>query len=361
MVWLKLDLQYFAADEKTEKATPKKREDTRKKGQVPKSQDVNTGFLLLLIFGTLFLLGGYMEGTLKGMYKVAFNEYIHKDLSQEQTHAMFVEMTMEITKIIAPIMGVAVVAGIASNLLQVGIMFTAEPLKMDLKKLDPIKGAKRIFSARALVELLKSLLKISMVGVITFAIIWVNKDQMMMMSQKSVESALAFFGTITTIMGLASALALLILSVLDYTYQKYDHEKNIRMSKKDIKDEHKNMEGDPQIKAKIKEKQRQMSAARMMSEVPDADVVITNPTHYAIAIKYDEAQSDAPYVVAMGVDFIALKIKEVAKSNNVVTVENRPLARALYQHSEIDKPIDEQFYKAVAEVLAYVYQLERKM
>ncbi|WLR46935.1 flagellar biosynthesis protein FlhB [Halobacillus litoralis] len=361
MVWLKLDLQYFAADEKTEKATPKKREDTRKKGQVPKSQDVNTGFLLILIFGTLFLLGDYMEGTLKGMYKVAFNEYIHKDLSQEQTHAMFVEMTVEISKIIAPIMGVAVVAGIASNLLQVGVMFTGEPLKMDLKKLDPIKGAKRIFSARALVELLKSLLKISMVGVITFAIIWVNKDQMMMMSQKSVEDALSFFGTITTIMGLASALALLILSVLDYTYQKYDHEKNIRMSKKDIKDEHKNMEGDPQIKAKIKEKQRQMSAARMMSEVPDADVVITNPTHYAIAIKYDEAKSDAPYVVAMGVDFIALKIKEVAKSNDVVTVENRPLARALYQHSEIDQPIDEQFYKAVAEVLAYVYQLERKM
>ncbi|MGR9050138.1 flagellar biosynthesis protein FlhB [Halobacillus faecis] len=361
MVWLKLDLQYFAADEKTEKATPKKREDTRKKGQVPKSQDVNTGFLLILIFGTLFLLGDYMKGTLKGLYKVAFNEYIHKDLSQEQTHAMFVEMTMEISKIIAPVMGVAVVAGIASNLLQVGVMFTGEPLKMDLKKLDPIKGAKRIFSARALVELLKSLLKISMVGVITFAIIWVNKDQMMMMSQKSVEDALSFFGTITTIMGLASALALLILSVLDYTYQKYDHEKNIRMSKKDIKDEHKNMEGDPQIKAKIKEKQRQMSAARMMSEVPDADVVITNPTHYAIAIKYDEAKSDAPYVVAMGVDFIALKIKEVAKSNDVVTVENRPLARALYQHSEIDQPIDEQFYKAVAEVLAYVYQLERKM
>ncbi|MBX0356430.1 flagellar biosynthesis protein FlhB [Halobacillus sp. Nhm2S1] len=361
MVWLKVDLQYFAADEKTEKATPKKREDTRKKGQVPKSQDVNTGFLLLLIFGTLFLLGGYMEGTLKGMYKMAFNEYIHKDLSQEQTHAMFVEMTMEISKIIAPIMGVAIVAGVASNLLQVGIMFTGEPLKMDLKKLDPIKGAKRIFSARALVELLKSLLKISMVGVITFAIIWVNKDQMMMMSQKSVGDALTFFGTITTVMGLASALALLILSVLDYTYQKYDHEKNIRMSKKDIKDEHKNIEGDPQIKAKIKEKQRQMSAARMMSEVPDADVVITNPTHYAIAIKYDEAKSDAPYVVAMGVDFIALKIKEVAKSNNVVTVENRSLARALYQHSEIDQPIDEQFYKAVAEVLAYVYQLERKM
>lgn len=361
MVSMKLDLQFFAADEKTEKATPKKRQDTRKKGQVPKSQDVNTGFLLIMVFGTLFLLGGYMEGTMEGMYRIAFNEYIHRDLTEEETHSIFVEMTVEISKIIAPIMGVAVVAGIASNLLQVGIMFTGEPLKMDLKKLDPIKGAKRIFSARALVELFKSLLKISFVGVITFSIIWVNKDQMMMMSQKSVQVALSFFGTITTIMGLASALALLLLSVLDYTYQKYDHEKNIRMSKKDIKDEHKNIEGDPQIKAKIKEKQRQMSASRMMSEVPDADVVITNPTHYAIAIKYDETKSSAPYVVAMGVDFLALKIKEVAKSNDVITVENRPLARALYQHSEVDQPIDEQFYKAVAEVLAYVYQLEKKM
>lgn len=361
MLWIKLDLQYFAADEKTEKATPKKQQDTRKKGQVPKSQDVNTGFLLLFVFGALFLFGDYMKGTMIGMYKLAFNEHIHRDLTEAQTHSIFVEMTVEITKIIAPIMGVAVVAGIASNLLQVGVMFTGEPLKADLKKLDPIKGAKRIFSARALVELLKSLLKISMVGVITFAIIWVNKDQMMMMSQKSVDVALAFFGTITIIMGLASALALLILSVLDYTYQRYDHEKNIRMSKKDIKDEHKNMEGDPQIKAKIKEKQRQMSAARMMSEVPGADVVITNPTHYAIAIKYDETKADAPMVVAMGVDFLALKIKEIAKSHDVVTVENRPLARALYQHSEIDRPIDEQFFKAVAEVLAYVYQLEKSM
>ncbi|MGP4059842.1 flagellar biosynthesis protein FlhB [Halobacillus sp. H74] len=361
MLYLNLDLQYFAADEKTEEATPKKRQDTRKKGQVPKSQDVNTGFLLLLVFGALFLLGGYMKGTMTGMYELAFSEYIHRDLTQKQTHSMFVEMTIEITKVIAPIMGVAIVAGLASNLLQVGIMFTGEPLKVDLKKLDPIKGAKRIFSARALVELLKSLLKISMVGVITFAIIWVNKDQMLMMSQKSVEVALAFFGTITTIMGLASALALLILSVLDYTYQRYDHEKNIRMSKKDIKDEHKNMEGDPQIKAKIKEKQRQMSASRMMSEVPDADVVITNPTHYAIAIKYEESKSEAPFVVAKGVDFLALKIREVARSNDVMTVENRPLARSLYQHSEIDQPIDEQFYKAVAEVLAYVYQLEKKM
>ncbi|MBA2174096.1 flagellar biosynthesis protein FlhB [Halobacillus locisalis] len=361
MEFLKLDLQYFAADEKTEEATPKKREDTRKKGQVPKSQDVNTGFLLILVFGALFLLGPSMKSTMTGMYEHAFQEYMLWDLTENQVHMVFVEMTWEISKVIAPIFGIAIVAGVASNLLQVGIMFTGEPLKMDLKKLDPIQGAKKIFSARALVELVKSLLKISMVGVITFSIIWWNKDHMMNASQKSVEAALAFFGNTTIIMGLASALALLVLSVLDYTYQRYDHEKNIRMSKKDIKDEHKNIEGDPQIKAKIKEKQRQMSSARMMSEVPEADVVITNPTHYAIAVKYDEDRSDAPIVVAKGVDFVAQKIKEIAKANDVMQVENRPLARALYSDSELDQPINEEFYKAVAEILAYVYRLEKKM
>lgn len=361
MEYLKLDLQYFAADEKTEEATPKKREDTRKKGQVPKSQDVNTGFLLLLVFGILFLLGPSMKQTMTGMYEHAFREYMLREVTVNQVHTVFVEMTWEVSKVIAPVMGVAIVAGIASNLLQVGIMFTGEPLKMDLKKLDPIQGAKKIFSARALVELVKSLLKISMVGVITFSIIWMNKDHIMNASQKSVEAALSLFGNTTIIMGLASALALLILSVLDYTYQRYDHEKNIRMSKKDIKDEHKNMEGDPQIKSKIKEKQRQMSSARMMSEVPDADVVITNPTHYAIAIKYDEGRSDAPIVVAKGVDFVAQKIKEIAKAHDVMQVENRPLARALYAESEIDEPIDEKFFKAVAEILAYVYRLEKKM
>ncbi|MCP3031210.1 flagellar biosynthesis protein FlhB [Halobacillus sp. A1] len=361
MSYMKLDLQFFAADEKTEKATPKKRGDSRKKGQVPKSQDVNTGFLLLMVFGGLYLFGGQMQVSLTEMYSKTFQEYIHWELTTESTAAVFLEITVEMAKILAPIMGIAIVAGIASNLVQIGILFTGEPMKFDLKKMDPIKGAKRIFSARAIVELIKSLLKISIVGLITFAIIWVNKDQMMLMSQKSVEDALVFFGNITIIMGLASGLALLMLSTLDYVYQRYDHEKNIRMSKKDLKDEHKNIEGDPLIKSKIKEKQRQMSAARMMSEVPDADVVITNPTHFAIAVKYDEKVSDAPIVVAKGVDFVAQKIKEVAKANEVMMVENRPLARALYQSSELDRPIDEQFFKAVAEILAYVYRLEKKV
>ena len=195
---------------------------------------------------------------------------------------------------------------------------------------------------------------------VTFAIIWIYKDEMLMLSQKSVESALGFFGQIAMTMGIAATIVLLFLAVFDYAYQKYDFEKNLKMSKQDIKDEHKNVEGDPLIKSKLKEKQRQMAMQRMMSDVPTADVIITNPTHYSIAIKYDEDKASAPYVVAKGVDQVALKIREVAKAHDIMTVENRQLARGLYDVIEIGDLVPEQFYQAVAEVLAYVYRLEKR-
>src|SRR5699024_2286776 len=226
---------------------------------------------------------------------------------------------------------------------------------------EPVQGAKRIFSIRALVELAKSLLKIVFIGSITFFIIWIYRDEMMILSFKSIDSALGFFGQVTMTMEIAATIALLLLAVLDYTYQRYDFEKNMRMSKQDIKDEHKNMEGDPLIKSKLKEKQRQFAMQRMMSEVPEADVVITNPTHYAIAIKYNEEKASAPYVVAKGTDLVALKIKEIAKAHNVMTVENKQLARSLHATLEINDVIPEQFYQAVAEILAYVYQVERNV
>ena len=359
-IQLKLNLQFFAG-EKTEKATPKKRQDSRKKGQVAKSQDINTTFLLFFCFLFLFIFGGNMRSSLETLFKTSFTEYIKWDLTENNLHLIFVEGTMEMAKIIGPIMGIAVIAGLAANFTQIGFLFTVEPLKMDLKKLDPIQGAKKIFSIRALVELLKSLFKITLIGGITFWIIWMYKDNMMMLSFKTVESALAFFGKSTIIMGFAATLALLAIAVFDYTYQKFDYEKNIKMSKQDIKDEYKNMEGDPLIKSKIKEKQKQMAARRMMSEVPTADVVITNPTHYAIAIKYDESKASAPLVVAKGVDHLALKIREIAKHNGVMQVENRQLARTLYSAIDIGNSIPEEYFQAVAEVLAYVYRIEKKV
>lgn len=357
---LQLDLQFFAG-EKTEKATPKKREDERKKGRVAKSQDVNTAIILLCSFILLFVIGSYMKGHMVELFHVAFTEHIHEDVTLETTMTLFKEALFQFAIIVAPMMGIAFVAAIAANLLQVGILFTAEPLKFDLKKIDPIQGAKRIFSVRALVELLKSLFKIACIGTITFTIIWLNKDEMMQLAFKEPESAVGFFGQVTIMMAVSAVIALLVLAVLDYMYQKYDFEKNIRMSKQDIKDEHKNMEGDPFIKSKIKQKQQQMAMSRMMSEVPKADVVITNPTHYAIAIKYDESITSAPYVVAKGTDATALKIREIAEVHDVTTVENKALVRAMYDVVDIEEVIPEKFYQAVAEILAFVYKMEKKV
>src|SRR5690625_150532 len=355
-----LDLQYFAG-EKTEKATPKKREDEREKGRVAKSQEVNTAILLLFGFLILAIMGSFMKETLSSLYFQSFTEYIHWNVTTETIMELVKEVFLEIAKVLLPIMAIVIIAAMAGNILQVGFLFTTEPLKFDLKKIDPVQGAKRIFSLRALVEFLKSMLKILFIGATTFAVIWIYKDEMMMMAFKNVESATSFFGRVTITIGVAATLTLLFLSIFDYAYQKYDFEKNIRMSKQDIKDEQKNIEGDPLIQSKIKEKQQEIAMRRMMSEVPKADVVITTPTHYAVAITYDEELASAPYIVAMGVDQVALKIKEVAKANDVMTVENRELARNLYDTLEIGDVIPEEFYQAVAEILAYVYRVENKV
>ncbi|MFD1067557.1 flagellar biosynthesis protein FlhB [Oceanobacillus locisalsi] len=356
---LTLDLQFFAG-EKTEKATPKKRQDERKKGRVAKSQDINTAILLLGCFSGLFVFGGYILNYMLAFYRKSFTEYIHWDITNHSIQTLFNDAALQAALMVAPIMLIAIVFGVAANLLQVNFLFSTETLKPDLKKIDPIKGAKRIFSIRALVEFLKSMMKIALVGTVTFSVIWINKDQMLMTAMLEPEGALGFFAQVTAIMAFAAIALLIFLGVLDYLYQKYDFEKNIRMSKQDIKDEYKNVEGDPLIKSKMKEKQRQIATRRMMSEVPGADVIITNPTHYAVAIKYDETKADAPFVVAKGTDNIAQRMKEIAKEHHVHMIENRSLARALYASTEIDERIPEEYFQPVAEVLAYVYQMEKK-
>ncbi|RDW19497.1 flagellar biosynthesis protein FlhB [Oceanobacillus arenosus] len=355
---LKMDLQFFAG-EKTEKATPKKRQDERRKGKVAKSQDINAAILLLSSLVTLIVFSKNILGNMMLLFEQFFINF-DREVTISSVMQVFITAVFELAKLVAPIFVISIIAAIASNFLQIGFLFTTESLKFDLKRIDPIQGAKRIFSIRALVELLKSLLKIVCIGSITFFIIWMYKDEMLMTAFTNAEGALSFFGRVTATMGISATIALLFLAILDYAYQRFDFEKNLRMSKQDIKDEYKNMEGDPLIKSKIKERQRQAATRRMMSEVPNADVVITNPTHFAIAIKYDEKKASAPYVLAKGVDQTALKIKEIAKEHDVVMVENRPLARALYKAIEIGDVIPEEFYQAVAEILAYVYRLEKK-
>ncbi|KRG13467.1 flagellar biosynthesis protein FlhB [Virgibacillus soli] len=357
---LKLDLQFFAG-EKTEKATPKKRLDTRKKGQAAKSQDVNTAIGLLAVFMFLQFYSTNMGEIALKTFRHSFNEFMLMDLTEENIQPIILTVLKEVALLLGPVFLIALVAGVASNLLQVGFMFSTESIQPKLEKLDPIKGFKRIFSIRAIVELLKSVLKICFVGGVTFFVLYLHIEDVLQLSQQSVGAALKIVGKLTIQMGIAASLSLLALSMLDWLYQKYDFEKNIRMSKQDIKDEFKNSEGDPLIKSKIKQKQREMAMSRMMQEVPKADVIITNPTHYAIALKYDEKEADAPVVLAKGVDFLAQKIKLIAKENNIVMVENRPLARSLYDQLDIGDKIPDEFFKAVAEVLAYVYRIQNKI
>lgn len=283
------------------------------------------------------------------------------DVTENNIQHILIEVLKEVAIILGPIMIVAFIAAFASNFAQIGFMFSTESIAPKLEKLDPIKGFKRIFSMRAIVELLKSILKISFVGVVTFIVLWMKIDEVLSLSYKTVGQAIKIIINLVLQMGLAASIALLFLAVFDFLYQRYDFEKNIRMSKQDIKDEYKNSEGDPLIKSKIKQRQREMAMRRMMQEVPNADVIITNPTHYAICLKYDESKHDAPYVIAKGVDFLAEKIKKIGKENEVIMVENRPLARALYAQTEIGDTIPEEFFKIVAEILAYVYRIKNKI
>lgn len=355
-----INLQYFS-QEKTEKATPKKRQESRKKGQVAKSADINAALVLFVSVMFLAFMGSWMGERLLHLFTHSLDKKLLYDVTETSIPKLLWELSMEVSIILAPVMISAMAAGVLGNYLQVGFLLSTEAIQMKLERINPLSGFKRIYSVRALVELTKSLLKILLIGGVTFYVLWVERGVYLRMSLVSIESSLPVFGGLAIKMGFAASLVLLFLAFLDFMYQKYDFEKNIRMSKQDIKDEYKKSEGDPKIKGKIKEKQRQMAMRRMMQEVPKADVIITNPTHYAICLKYDDGSMDAPVVVAKGVDLIAQRIKELAKEHEIAMVENKPLARTLYARVDIGQVIPEDLFKAVAEILAFVYRIRKKV
>ncbi|HSI66874.1 MAG TPA: flagellar biosynthesis protein FlhB [Planococcus sp. (in: firmicutes)] len=355
-----LDLQFFAG-EKTEKATPQKRQESKRKGQVAKSPEVAAAMIMLGGILLLYFTGGWMLEQILGIFRVNLTQFFNWELTPASTRTLLEQMAFEGFKIMVPMALIGMIFGFLGNYIQIGPIFSADPLMAKFERINPIKGAKRIFSVRALVELAKSLLKISIIGTAAFLVLWFAKEELFLLSQQSVPHALSFVGGLVIKLGLTASLILLCLAVLDYIYQKHEFEKGIKMSKQDIKDEYKKSEGDPLIKSKIKEKQRQMSMNRMIQDLPNADVLITNPTHYAIAIKYDAETMEAPQVIAMGKDHLALKIKEKAKELDIVIMENKPLARALYAQVEVGDYVPEDLFMAVAEVLAYIYRLKGKI
>ncbi|RYL95328.1 flagellar biosynthesis protein FlhB [Sporolactobacillus sp. THM7-4] len=354
-----IDLQYFAG-EKTEKATPHKREESRKKGQVFKSTDLSTAISLLAFFLYFRVAGGAIGEKLTGMIADYYNNRLTMSVSENNVHRLFTDLAFQSLSLIAPFLIVALVVGAGSQLFQVGFLFHPEQIMFKAERIDPLKGLKRIYSLRAIIELLKSILKIAVIGTVAFSMIWINRSAVIQSVNQSIGGGLQTMARIVLNMGMAASLALIALSLIDYIYQKYDYEKNIRMSRQDIKDEFKNMEGDPQIKSRIKQRQKQMAMRRMMQELPKADVVITNPTHFAVALQYDSKKMTAPVVIAKGADYLALKIREIARKHGIVIVEKKPLARALYHQLDIGDSVPEDFFKAVAELLAYVYRIKGK-
>lgn len=346
------------SQQKTEKATPKKRQDSRKKGQVAKSMEVPSALVLLLGFLFLLLFASFLAPRLYSLYTAALHEYMLWDLTIDSTMTIYGQLLWQGILILAPIFLTAVFAGIIGNFVQFGFLLSGDPLMMKFSKLNPIEGAKRIFSIRALVEFAKSSLKMIIIGAVVFFILWNNRSQLISLSFMPLESAFAYVAKLTVMIGLTIGVLLLVLSIFDYMYQRYDYEKNLRMSKQDIKDELKKTEGDPLIKSRIREKQRSMAMQRMMQEVPSADVIITNPTHYAVALKYVAEQMEAPQIVAKGTDLLAKRIRDKGEQHDVPIMENKPLARALYEQTDIGDTVPPELFQAVAEVLAYVYRMQ---
>lgn len=357
---LRLDLQWFAG-EKTEKATPKKRQKAREEGQVAKSSEIPGAFIMLFFFLTLWMFGSYFGDKFYGIFTLAYSDLMQTELTVQSVFPMFGLVLEHMVWIMLPFMLIAFVIAFIGNYVQIGFLMTSKPLLPKLSKMNPISGAKRIFGLRALVEFAKSLLKLIVIAIIVYVTLWADKEKLLLLSSMPIESSFVFTSQTVVMLGIKISVALVIFSILDYIYQKYEHEKSLKMSKQDVKDEHKNVEGDPKVKGRIRETQRRMALQRMMQEVPKADVVITNPTHFAVALKYDGESMDAPRVIAKGQDYLALKIKEIAKEHDVPLMENKPLARALYAQVEVGGSIPADLFQAVAEVLAYVYKIRGKV
>jgi len=356
------DLQFFAQDpDKTEEATPRRKQEARKKGQVPRSTELNSVVVLLALFLILNFFGRWFySGLVNYIEQYLSPDELNMELSDGNLGDLLIRHGIMFLRLFLPMGLGALLLGLVINFIQVGPMFTLEPLRPKFNKLNPIAGLKRLFSAHGVVELVKSIIKLVIVVYFAYTTIQGHLFQFLdMVRQTPFDVAMAVWRIIYQV-AIKICIFLLVMAVLDYLYQRWEFRKSLRMTKREVKDEFKQTEGNPQIKNKIRQRQREIAMRRMMQDVPKADVVITNPTHLAIALRYDSSKMSAPVVVAKGEGFIAQKIKEIAAANDVVLVENRPLAQAIYKTVDIGEAIPANLFQAVAEVLAYVYRLKRK-
>ncbi len=365
---IKYNLQYFAKDgqggEKTEPATSKKLEDARKDGQVAKSKEINSAFSLLGLFVMLKIsigsIGNKFLETFSGIYNLipTIVGYQQESRGIQVYGQIMAQVILTMLEILAPIFIVGVIICIVADLIQVKWKPTSKPLEPKLSKFNPISGLKKIISARSLFELIKSVFKVGIVCYVSYSTLKDKQEIIFRLYDIPLNLALSYIGEIIINLGIKISAVYLLVGAVDYFYQRYKFHDDMKMTKQEIKEEYKNSEGNPEIKGKIRNKMHEASRRRMMQSLPSADVVITNPTHFAVAIKYDAEVSRAPIVIAKGEDFLAQRIKDGAKEYHIEIVENKPLARMLFYNVDIGAEVPAELYQAVAEVLAYVYSLK---
>lgn len=344
--------------ERTEPASQKKRDDARRRGKVVRSLEMNSAFVL--VFGLLILSfgGGTLIAGLAGVARETFSTAGTVAITQASAHRLLARSVESIGGLIAPVVLGFMLVGVAASLAQVGFLFTVEPLRPRWERLSPVAGFRRLFaSRRAAVETLKNLLKVIVVGVVAYHAVDALFADAMTLADADTAGILQFMGRGALSVGLKTGLAYLGLALADYLYQRFEHERELRMTRQEVREEFKTQEGDPLIKSRIRTVARQIAYKRMMQDVPRADVVVTNPTHLAVAIRYEAERMAAPRVVAKGADLIAQRIRALAEEHGIPLVEDKPLARMLYRSVDIGEEIPANLFQAVAQILAHVYRL----
>ena len=363
-------LQFFAKDgpggEKTEEPTAKKLSDARNEGQVAKGKDLTSAVMLLVLFMVLrFTVGNMGEGFIECFNKnyTQIGDLFtstHGEYNMQYTIALIQSAALDMLKLLIPFFGIGFIIAIVIELAQVKWKPTSKPLQPKLSKFNPINGIKRMFSVRTLVSLIKQVVILVVIFIVVYNKLKSRMSDIYMLYDIPLISAIMLLGDIIFDIGTVICVIYAIIGVADYVFEKRKFKKEMMMTKQEVKDEWKNTEGNPEVKNKIRQKMSEASRRRMMQAVPEADVVITNPTHFAVALKYEQNKGKAPVVIAKGEDYLAAKIKEAARENNIEIVENKPLARMLYYNVELDEEIPPELYQAVAEVLAFVYNIKNK-
>lgn len=343
--------------DKTEQPTGKKLADAREKGNVPHSREIPSVLILMGGMGVLFFGGAWMVGRMIRVMRAVFDQSATLRMAPETIHTFMGEIFFNCIVALVPIMLAVTTAGVVGNVAQFGFLVTGEKLTPNLAKLNPISGLQKLLSLRSLVELIKSMLKLGIISGVATIVLKRYMDQFPGLMQMGVAEILGFVGHVSFQMCFYVCLALIVMAALDFSYTRWQHHQDLKMTKQEVKDEYRQREGDPTVKARIRSVQREMARRRMMEAVPEATVVITNPTHLAIAVKY-EAGMPAPTVVAKGAGLIAAKIKALAMAHDIPIVENKPLARTIFKSTDIGDFIPADLYRAVAEILAYVYRLK---